>query len=111
MAVCNLNGLAYRLNTTFEILFSRGALTRCQIMSFLYVVLRSHWTHHSRYDSSGRVIGLVAETSAWQHTTLTRDKLPFPGRIRTRNPSKRGQQTHAVDRAATGIGPLRYTEM
>jgi hypothetical protein len=31
----------------------------------------------------------VAETSTWQHTTLTTDIHP-PGGIRTRNPSKRG---------------------
>jgi hypothetical protein len=32
---------------------------------------------------------LVAETSTWQHTTLTRDRHPCPGGIRTHNPSKR----------------------
>jgi hypothetical protein len=33
-----------------------------------------------------------------------------PGGIRTHNPSKRGPQTHALDRAGTGIGiySLRY---
>ena len=30
-----------------------------------------------------------AETPTGQHTTLTRDRHPFPGGIRTRNPSKR----------------------
>jgi len=48
-----------------------------------YEVSWSHTTtHHSRYDSSGRVISpsqrpSVAETSTWQHTTLTTDKHPF----------------------------------
>jgi hypothetical protein len=32
---------------------------------------------------------LDAEMSTWQHTTLTRDKHPWLGGIRTRNPSKR----------------------
>jgi hypothetical protein len=32
---------------------------------------------------------LVAETSTWQHTTLTRDRHPCPGAIRTHSPSKR----------------------
>jgi len=46
------------------------------------------------------------ENSTWQHTTITRHKHPPPpsGGIRTRNPSKRTAQTHAVDRVATGIG-------
>jgi hypothetical protein len=30
-----------------------------------------------------------AETYTWHHTTLTRDKLPFPGGIRTHKTSKR----------------------
>ena len=29
-----------------------------------------------------------AETSVWQHTTLTRNTIHTPGGIRTRNPSK-----------------------
>jgi hypothetical protein len=31
---------------------------------------------------------LVAETSTWQHTTLTTDRHPCPGGIRNHNPSK-----------------------
>jgi hypothetical protein len=31
----------------------------------------------------------VAETSTWQHKTLTRERRPFRAGIRTRNPSKR----------------------
>jgi hypothetical protein len=38
-------------------------------------------THHTRYDSSGRVISPTQrETSTWEHTTFTRDKLPCPRR-------------------------------
>jgi hypothetical protein len=33
----------------------------------------------------------VAETSTWQHKTLTIDRLPCPGGIRNRNPSRRGR--------------------
>jgi hypothetical protein len=40
-----------------------------------------------------------AETSTWQHTTLTKG-IHAPGGIRTRNPSKRTVAEHA----ATGIG-------
>jgi hypothetical protein len=50
---------------------------------------------HSHLDTP-HLVGLLwtsdqpdAETSTWQHTTLTRDRLPFPGGIRTHNPSKR----------------------
>jgi len=49
-------------------------------------------THHSRYESSGRVIGPTQETSTWQHTKLTRDKHPCPGGIRIRNPSRRAAE-------------------
>jgi len=31
----------------------------------------------------------IAETSTWQHTTITRDRNPCLGGIRTRNPRKR----------------------
>jgi len=37
------------------------------------------WTSH----------GPVTETSTWRHKTITRDRHPCPGGIRTRNPSKR----------------------
>ena len=54
---------------------------------------------HSRQPHS---VGLLwtsdrplVETSTWQHTTITTDRHPCPGGIRTRNPSKR---------ATTGIG-------
>ena len=53
---------------------------------------------HTRYDPWTRDRP-VAETSIHQHTTLTTD-IHAPGRIRTRNTSK----THALDRAASGIG-------
>jgi len=38
------------------------------------------------------------ETSTWQHTTLTTDRLEFEPAI----PSRERSQTHALDRAATG---------
>jgi len=40
-----------------------------------------------------------ARTSTGQKTTLVRDRHPYPGGIRFRNPSKRKRpQTHALDR-------------
>jgi len=51
------------------------------------------WPHTMKHIHS---VGLlwkwdrpVAENSTWQHTTLTTDRHPCPGGIRTRNPSKR----------------------
>jgi hypothetical protein len=46
---------------------------------------------------------LVAETSTWQHTTLTRD-IHDPGGIRTHNPSNRA----AADPRLRPHGPVRY---
>ena len=44
-----------------------------------------------------------AETSTWQHKTLTRHRHPCPCGTRNHNPNKR-PQTHVLDSAATGIG-------
>ena len=46
-----------------------------------------------------------AETSTWQHTTLTRDSacMPLAG-FEPTIPASEGPQTHALDRADTGIG-------
>ena len=44
----------------------------------------------------------VADTSFWQHTTLTRNKHPCPGGIRTRNPSKQAAaDPRLMDRPTT----------
>jgi hypothetical protein len=51
---------------------------------------------HTPFDTSHSIWLLwtsdqpVAETSTWQHTTLTRDRRPYPGRIRNHNRSKGG---------------------
>jgi hypothetical protein len=47
----------------------------------------------------------VAETSAWQHITLTTD-IHSPLGIRTRNPKGRATQTDVFNRAAAGFGCL-----
>ena len=53
---------------------------------------------------------LVAETSAWQHITITTDKQPCPpvGFEPTISASER-PQTYALDRAATGTGTNTHT--
>ena len=45
-----------------------------------------------------------AETSTWQKTTLTTDIHPISGEIRTHSSTRERPQTHALIRAATGIG-------
>ena len=47
----------------------------------------------------------VAETSTWQHATLTRDKKPMPPvGFKPTIPASERPQTYALDCAATGIG-------
>jgi hypothetical protein len=46
----------------------------------------THWAHHSRYDSSGRVIG-PTQRPLPDNTQQT--NIHVPGGIRTRNPSTR----------------------
>jgi hypothetical protein len=46
-----------------------------------------------------------AETSTWQHTTHTRDRLPRPPTgFETAVPASKWSQTHASNLVATGIG-------
>jgi hypothetical protein len=45
-----------------------------------------------------------AETSTWQHTTLTREKSGPPMEFEPAIPARERPQTHALDSAATGIG-------
>ena len=45
--------------------------------------------HTQRRTTVGRSDQLVAETSTWQHTTLTTDRYPCPGGIRTHDLSRR----------------------
>jgi hypothetical protein len=51
------------------------------------------WSHKNDAPQSGWLLWtidqLVAETSTWQHTTLTTDTHPCPSGIRTRNLSRR----------------------
>jgi hypothetical protein len=49
----------------------------------------------------------VAETSTWQHTKLTRD-IHAPVGFETAIPAIQRPQTHALNCAATGIGPREF---
>jgi hypothetical protein len=50
-----------------------------------------------------------AAASTWNHTTLTSDRHPclFAG-FEPSIPASERSQTYAVDRAATGVGPVKY---
>jgi len=50
-----------------------------------------------------------AETSSWQHTTLTRDRHPCPQvGLEPTIPASERPQTHSLDRADTGIGKIWF---
>jgi len=69
------------------------------------LINKDSWSH-SDIPQSLRLLWMSdqpdAETCTWQHTTLTRDKLPCPRQ--GSNPASEQPQTHALDCAATGIG-------
>jgi hypothetical protein len=61
-------------------------------------------TRHTRQDSSGRVISPTQRPLPDNTQHLQETDIHAVGEIRTRNPSKRTAQTHALDCAGTGIG-------
>jgi hypothetical protein len=61
-------------------------------------------THHTQQDYSGRGIGPSQRPLSDNTQHCTRDKHPCPRRDSNVNPNMRRLQTHALDRAATGIG-------
>ena len=61
-------------------------------------------TNHIRQDSSWRMIGLSQRSLPENTQHLQETDIYAPCGIRTCNPTERGPQTHALDRAATGIG-------
>jgi hypothetical protein len=50
----------------------------------------THWTHHNRYDSSGRVISPSQRPLPDSIHHLQETNIHAPSEIRTRNPRKRG---------------------
>jgi hypothetical protein len=51
----------------------------------------------------------ITETSAWQHTTCTRDRHPCPPAVfEPTIPASKQPQTHGLDRAATGPDGCTY---
>jgi hypothetical protein len=66
------------------------------------LIFEDSWSHSDTPHSLGFLWTSdqpVAVKSTWQHTTLTRNEHPWPGVIRTRNPSKRAA---AVPRLRSG---------
>jgi hypothetical protein len=71
------------------------------------LIIEPSWSHWDTPNS----VGLLwtsdqpdAETSTWQHMTLTRNIHPASSGIWNRNHSSERPRTHALDRAATGTG-------
>ena len=68
--------------------------------------------HHTQWDTPHSVgflwmsDWLIAETSTWQHATLTTDRHPYPppAGFEPAIPASERPKTHDSDRAATGIG-------
>ena len=62
------------------------------------------------YSDTSHSVGLLwrsdqldAETSTWQHTTLTKTSMS-PAGFEPKIPKSERPQTHAIDRATSGIG-------
>jgi hypothetical protein len=70
----------------------------------IHEVSRSHTTTSQSVGLLWTSNQLVAETSTRQHTTLTTNRHPYPGGIRTTISAGERPQTYALDRAATGTG-------
>jgi len=67
---------------------------------------RSHdhiQTHHTRRNSCVRIIS-PKQRLLPDKTTLTRNRHPCPGGFEPTIPASERPQTHALERAATGIG-------
>ena len=94
--------------SSVKFFISYGAETQRRHVILILEVSRSHTTtHHSRQDSSGRVIS-SSQRPVPDNTTLTTDRHPCPRRdsnLRT-IPANERPQTHTLDRAASGIGHL-----
>jgi hypothetical protein len=90
-------------NVSFRSPYLFCLLTVCVEVVYFHVITLRHTSHS---------VGLlwkrdrpVAETSTWQHTTLTRDKYPCPPvEFEPTIPASARQHTYALDRAATEIG-------
>ena len=86
---CRAVPLGLREVPNYKRLFPDGTSTRFWVMASSFVSSQSH-----SFDTSQTVGSLRScnqndpETPTRQHTTLTRDRYPYPGWIRTRNPSK-----------------------
>ena len=87
----------HQIHSTWLSFFLQRIICFFQWRNRTYWARASFWRlhDHTHLDTSHSVELLWtsdqpdAETSTWQHTTLKRDRIHAPGRIRTRNPSMR----------------------
>jgi len=66
-------------------------------------------THHTRWDSSGRVIGSSQDLYLIMHNTHKNTSIP-PAGFEPTIPGSERPQTHAWDRVTTGTGFLRVSQ-
>jgi hypothetical protein len=66
-------------------------------------------THHTRYDSSGRDQPDAGTSTLTTHNIHKRQTSMPPAVFEPATPVSERPQTHAVDRAATGLGCRKYT--
>jgi hypothetical protein len=64
----------------------------------------THWTDHTRSDSPERVISPILRPLPGKTHHSQETDIHTPEGIRTHSPSKRTDQTHALERTATRIG-------
>ena len=102
--------IAVASNGKYTIFFFWSASPQVGQGLLIHEVSRSHTTMHQSVGLLWTSDQLVAETSTWQHTTLTTDRRPCPPPVGFEPTVLAGEQpqTYALDRAATGIG--KYTK-
>ena len=98
----------------YQSLFPQAPFLSFFLSFFVWPLLSTHcrctWSHSNTRHSVGLLWTgdqPVAETSTWQHTSLTRDRYscPPPVGFEPTIPARERRQTHALDRAGKGIAP------
>jgi hypothetical protein len=84
---------------------------RCRVLLLHLITLNDTHTHthtHTSQGSSGRVIGPSRDLYLTAHSSHKRQRAMAPLGFETAIPASEQPQTHALDRAATGIGGTDY---
>ena len=91
----------------------RGAFTRFRVMVSPYEASRSHAldTHHTRYDSSGRMISPTRKPPPDNRQYSKRQTSMSPAGFEPEIPESKRWQINALHRAANGISLLHYNSI